>query len=100
MVVGDRDETALSRDTFQLFRRNLIPDAHLLEHMGREFGADGFVELVVDAVHLLEFKQPVGGRGDPTAQPALDSQEVLQFVDFQDSRFGLRFGFRNAFFYH
>ena len=100
MVVGDRNETAFPGNAVQLFRRNLVPDPHFLEHMGREFRAEGVVELVVDAVHLLEFQQPVGRRGNPTAQPALDSEELLQFVDFQNGCFGLRFGFRIAFFHH
>jgi len=100
MVVGDRDETALRRDALQLLRRDLVPDAHLLEHAGREFGAEGFVELVVDAVHFLELQEPVGGRGDPPAQPALDSQEFLKFVHLQDGGFGHRFGFSNLLFHH
>ena len=92
MVVGDRDESAFLGNALQLLGRNLVPDAHFLQHMVREFGAEGFVELVVDAVHLLEFQQLVGCRGDAATQPALDSQEFLQFIHLQDGGFGLRFG--------
>ena len=99
MVVGDRDESAFLGNALQLPGRNLVPDAHFLQHMVRELGAEGFVELVVDAVYLFEFQQLVGCRGDAATQPALDTQELLQFVDFQNGRFGLRFGFGIAFFH-
>ena len=100
MVVGNRNETTFLRNALQVCRWNLIPDAHFLKHMGRKFGTERVVELVMDAVDFLEFQQAINGRSNPTSQPPLDSQEVLQFVDFQDGRFGLRFGFRNAFFHH
>ena len=99
MVVGDRNETAFLRDALQLLRRNLVPDPDLFEDMGREFRADGFVEFMVDAVYFFEFQQLVGCRSDAATQPALDSQELLQFVDFQNGRLGLRFGFGIAFFH-
>ena len=99
MVVGDGDEAAFLRDAVQLLLRDLVADAHFLQHLRREFGADGFVELVMDPVHLLEFQQPVGGRGDPTPQPPLDSQEFLKLVHLQDGGFGLRFGYSNLLFH-
>ena len=99
MVVGYSNEASFLGNALQLLRRDFIADADIFDDMVREFGAIGIVEFVVNAVHLLQFQQTVSQPGHHTPRKTLDTQDFLQFIDFQDGRFGLRFGFSRWFFH-
>ena len=77
-MIRDGDETALRGNTVQVFRGDVVGDAHFFEHAVCEIRPGDAAEFPLHRVDPVQVQQPVGGAGEQPSGQAIDLHGFLQ----------------------